>query len=234
LNNGKGPRIAKQIVLAKLEGQNQVLKKYGLKRHDFSILQKVKSLEDEDIVRLRTRLMSIEGHFSDNYFNQILSLVPYSLRPDSRKTFKAYDGINNILNLCYQMLSWKVHRALISAKLEPFLGFLHSLTEGKPSLIYDFMELYRYLIDDFVIQYCHNLQKKDFIMKYEDFSSNRKGRREYLNDSLTHDLMKSLNEYFKTKVEIPRIRMGNTQEIETLINEEAYLLAKFLRYERET
>lgn len=113
-------------------------------------------------------------------------------------------------------------------------GFLHSLAEGKPSLICDSMELYRYLIDDFVIQFCCNLQKKDFIMKYEDFSSNRKGKREYLNDSLTHNLMRSLNEFFKTKVEIPRIRMGKSQEIETLINEEALLLAMYLRNEKQT
>jgi CRISPR-associated protein Cas1 len=132
------------------------------------------------------------------------------------------------------MLSWKVHHALIKAKLEPYLGFLHSLAEGKPSLICDFMELYRYLIDDFVIQYCKRLQKKYFIIKYEDFSANRKGKREYLNDSLTHSLMKDLNEYFKTKVQIPRIRMGKTQEIETLINEEALLFAMYLRNEKQT
>jgi CRISPR/Cas system-associated endonuclease Cas1 len=127
-----------------------------------------------------------------------------------------------------------VHHALIKAKLEPYLGFLHSLAEGKPSLICDFMELYRYLIDDFVIQYCKRLQKRDFIMKYEDFSANRNGKREYLSDSLTHGLMRSLNEFFKTKVEIPRIRMGKTQEIETLINEEALLFAMYLRDEKHT
>jgi len=34
-------------------------------------------------------------------------------------------------------------------------------------------------------------------------------------------------------VEVPRIRVGKKQTIETLINEEAFLLAKFLRDERE-
>jgi hypothetical protein len=96
------------------------------------------------------------------------------------------------------------------------------------------MELYRYLIDDFVVQYCRKLQKKDFVTKTEDFSTNRKGKREYLSDSLTHSLTKSLNEYFKTKVDVSRIRLGNTQEIETLINEEALLFAMFLRNERQT
>jgi CRISPR/Cas system-associated endonuclease Cas1 len=55
-----------------------------------------------------------------------------------------------------------VHRTLVNAKLEPYLGFLHSLQVGKPSLVCDFEELYRYLMDDFVIQYCQDLRKRDF------------------------------------------------------------------------
>jgi len=37
-----------------------------------------------------------------------------------------------------------------------------------------------------------------------------------------------------TEVEVPKIRIGKRQTIETLINEEALLLAKFLRDERKT
>jgi CRISPR-associated protein Cas1 len=140
--------------------------------------------------------------------------------------------VNNIFNLAYEILSWKVHHALIKAKLEPYLGFLHSVAKGKPSLICDFMELYRYLVEDFAIQSCRNLQKKDFIMKTEDFSTRRKGKREYLSDALTHGLMKGLNQYFQTEVEIPRIRIGKRQEIETLIGEEASMLAMYLRNEK--
>ena len=59
------------------------------------------------------------------------------LRPQKRKKFKAYDGTNNIFNLAYEILSWKVHKAVIKAKLEPYLGFLHSVQYGKPSLVCD-------------------------------------------------------------------------------------------------
>ena len=38
----------------------------------------------------------------------------------------------------------------------------------------------------------------------------------------------------ESKVEIPRIKVGKRQNIETLINEEVLLLAKFLRNEKET
>jgi CRISPR/Cas system-associated endonuclease Cas1 len=37
----------------------------------------------------------------------------------------------------HELLSWKVQHALIKAKLESYLGFLHSIAKGKPSLIYD-------------------------------------------------------------------------------------------------
>jgi len=88
-------------------------------------------------------------------------------------------------------------------------------------------------VDDFVIQYCRNLRKQDFMVRNEDSSTNRKGKREYLNDSQTRDLVKGLNQYFQSKVKIPRMRMGNQQEIETLINEEALLLAKYIRNEKD-
>lgn len=63
---------------------------------------------------------------------------------------------------------------------------------------------------------------------------NKKGKRVYLNDIQTGDLVEKLNKFFKIEVEIPRIRVDKKQTIETLINEEASLLAKHLRGERET
>ena len=122
---------------------------------------------------------------------------------------------------------------MISAKLEPYLGFLHSEQFGKPSLVCDFQELYRYLIDDFVIQYCQELGKRDFTFKTEKLSAQRKGKREYLNDREASAFTALLNDYFETHIEISRIRVGEKQAIETLISEEALLLAKFLRNERK-
>jgi hypothetical protein len=44
--------------------------------------------------------------------------------------------------------------------------------------------------------------------------------------------MKRLNAFFESKVEVPRIKHGNKQTIETLINKEALLFAKCLRKEK--
>jgi len=50
----------------------------------------------------------------------------------------------------------------------------------------------------------------------------------------TKELNQKLNQLFESKVDIPRIRHGKSQTVETLINEEAYLLAKYLRNETST
>jgi CRISPR-associated protein Cas1 len=235
LKNGKGPAIAKQIVLAKIEGQNFILRKYGFKQHDLmQIKNKVTRIQPADLKVVRNKLLTIEGHATKMYFGQIFQLLPTAIGIERRRTFKAYDGINNTLNLAYTVLKWKVHRAIIRAKLEPYLGFLHSEQFGKPSLVCDLMEPYRYLIDDFVIQFCMSLNKKDFAMKHENYSSDRKGEREYLSRVLTKDMMKKLNFFFESTFEMQRVRHGNRQTVETLISEEASLFAMFLRDEKES
>jgi len=66
------------------------------------------------------------------------------------------------------------------AKLEPYLSFLHSIQFGKPSLVCDFQELYRYLIDDYLIERCHNLHKKDFVVVTDFMMRLKMGKRIHL------------------------------------------------------
>ena len=233
LKDGRGLEIAKKFVLGKIEGQNQVLKKYGLKQLDFAMFERIKSLKIDDLKQLGKILSTYEAHCSTRYFKQIFGLFSDSVRPENRKTYKAYDGVNNLFNLGYEFLSWKVHKALVNAKLEPYLGFLHSEQFGKPSLVCDFMEIYRFMIDNFLIQYYKGLKVKDFVMKYDLLSRHKVGKREYLNDLDTKNLMSGLNNYFESMVEIPRMKVGKRQTFETLISEEALLFAKYLRNERK-
>lgn len=101
------------------------------------------------------------------------------------------------------------------------------------SLTCDIMELYRHLVDDFLIQYSKSVQKKDFVIKNEKYVSAKLGKREYLSDSKSNDLMRKFYAYLDWKVRIPRIRHGNKSSIETLINEETLLLGMYLRNEKK-
>ena len=224
LENGKAITIAKQIVKAKIAGQNQVLKKYDLTPVDI----KIGNIEN------RKSLLGIESRSARLYFNQIFKLFPENIRPEKRTGFKAYDGLNNVFNFAYYILKCRIHKALLKAKLEPYLGFLHSLQHGKPSLVCDFQELYRYLIDDYLIERCTKLRKKDFVVVTDFMMRLKMGKRIHLCEYEANDLAEGLKLFFEVKVDIPRIKHGKRQTIDTLISEEALLLAKYLRNERNS
>ena len=72
-----------------------------------------------------------------------------------------------------------------------------------------------------VIRYCEILSRKKI------------SKSETLNDCDSKGLIRELNRFFESNIEIPRMRVGKRQTLETLISEEALLLAKYLRNERK-
>ena len=82
--------------------------------------------------------------------------------------------------------------------------------------------------------YYYKHLRDDWGTKAETHTRSKWGKREYLNDQKTKDFMDQLNVFFESFVEIPRIKVGERQTIETLINEEALLFAKYLRDEMGT
>ena len=234
LDEPKCMDIAKQFVIAKIKGEVFVLKKYGL---DYSknlvYLNKVEHLEFSNLRKTRQSLQGLEGHSAKNYFSKIFQLFPECIRPKTRETYMAYDGLNNIFNFAYYILECRIHKALLKAKLEPYLGFLHSVQHGKPSLVCDFQELYRYLIDDFLAERAKNFHKKDFVLVTDFMMSLKMGKKIHLKEYETNELAEDLNAFFDRMVNVERIKVGNRQTIDTLISEEALLFAKYLRQERK-
>ena len=137
--NDKWYYIIKQILLSKIEGQRMILKRYGIEE----VYKPELLLESNDLRKVRTNFTGAEGKYAEHYYKNIFKLIPENIRPVKRYGFRAYDGTNNIFNLCYELLKWKIHKALINAKLEPYLGYLHSTQMTKPSLVCDFQELYQ-------------------------------------------------------------------------------------------
>ena len=233
LDNEKGVYITKQLVLSKIEGQRQVLQKYGLLPIDLNIESHIEKLETSNMETFRRKLNGLEGKASEHYFTQIFQLFPEKIRPTRRTTYKAYDGITNVFNFGYYVLKCKVHKALLKAKLEPYLGFLHSVQFGKPSLVCDVQELYRYLIDDFLIERCQKLHKNDFVFVTDFMMHLKMGKRIHLCDYETNELAEDSEKLFKRMIEIPRMKVGLRQTLHTLINEEVLLFVKYLRNERK-
>ena len=75
------------------------------------------------------------------------------------------------------------------------------------------------------------LRVEDFVVKSEVAKRNKRGKREYLCNRLTRVFLNVLEGLFDSKVNIPRIKVGNKQTVNTLIGEEVLLFAKYLRNE---
>jgi len=89
------------------------------------------------------------------------------------------------------------------------------------------------LIDDYLIERCRKLRKKDFVVVTDFMMRLKIGKRIHLCEYETDSLAEGLNGLFNREFEIPRIRHGKRQTLDTLISEEALLLAKYLRNERK-
>lgn len=86
LKNGKGTDIAKQVVNAKILGQNQILKKYGLRQHDLiRVKETISRIESDKLSVARQKLISIEGKHTEHYFHQIFQLMPKSILIGKRR-----------------------------------------------------------------------------------------------------------------------------------------------------
>jgi CRISPR-associated endonuclease Cas1 len=76
INNEKGTHIAKQFVLGKFYGYNQVLEKYHLRTLSDKYVQLILSIESDNKETFRKKLMAMESKFTKQYFDQIFTLFP--------------------------------------------------------------------------------------------------------------------------------------------------------------
>lgn len=122
------------------------------------------------------KLMNFEGRIAQIYLEQFKKLVT-ELAPEFKFVGRmnksnswnanAADEINALLNYGYAILESEVRKSLNSVGLDPTIGFLHELAYSKTPLVYDFQELFRWIIDYSVIQLLDSkpkLKKSDFIV----------------------------------------------------------------------
>ncbi len=89
------------------------------------------------------RLFLLEAHAAGHYWSAIAALVPAALGFPGRRHRGACDPVNILLNYGYWLLGLQVWRALELARLQPYLGVLHSSRKGGPGLVFDAIEPFR-------------------------------------------------------------------------------------------
>ena len=68
------------------------------------------------------------------------------------------DPVNAVLSFCYTLLMNRVYGAVYAVGLDPYLGSLHALDYGRPSLVLDLMEEFRPIVVDTLTLSLFNLK----------------------------------------------------------------------------
>ena len=110
-------------------------------------------------------LDGVEGAAAREYFQGLMHFNKSDLVWDGRKRHPAEDPLNALLSFAYTLLMQEVAALIEGVGLDPFLGFLHQLDYGRPSLALDVIEPFRHPIADRLVLQLVNRH----IMGMDDF-----------------------------------------------------------------
>lgn len=161
-DDARGLALAQEWVTAKCDRQIEFLKKLGHARpeKEAEILvyaaritegrEKLSALTGT-LEEQRGTIMGLEGAAGRTYFEALSFVMPERYRFDGRSRQPAKDEFNCLLNYGYGVLYSMVEKACLIAGLDPYVGFVHTDNYNKKSLVFDLMEMFRYLNDQTVM-----------------------------------------------------------------------------------
>ena len=163
-----GQQVTRSLVVAKIRNQANLLK-YFHKYHKgadqgfaqlFSrkITGMTKLIKDAglktgplEVTMFRQEMMGIEAQASLIYWELVQELINDDCTFTGRERQGAKDLTNSMLNYGYAILYARVWEAVVSARLNPYISFLHTPDGSKPTLVFDLVENFRQQVVDRVV-----------------------------------------------------------------------------------
>jgi len=221
IEKNKSLFLAKKFIQGKAKNQLNYLK--YLDRYHDDVAKKIEMIEEKLKLNIKSattvsQLMGYEGEISSLYWQSLVTILQEKSNFHGRTTRGAKDLVNVSLNYGYAILYARIQNALLKAGLALHISFLHSLQDGKPTLVYDFIEEFRaFVVDRAVIS---------MINKNEPLKVNEQG---VLSKKSSYLIVQNVKERLGTYTKYKKA----SKKVETIIQEQAYLLARHVRGEEK-
>ena len=149
--------LSRKIISAKIKNQRGVLAYFARYHKRLEQAEAINDLKENARAALHAptlnALMGHEGAAARCYFQAIKNADLFSASFKKREGRGSREITNSMLNFGYAILSSYILSAVENAGLEPYLGIVHVMRPGKPSLVLDLMEEYRaWVVDRAVIK----------------------------------------------------------------------------------
>jgi len=168
--------VAKTIVEGKIKNAKVLIQKYARNHPDEVDFSTALANLDSCIKELPNKtkvstVIGIEGRASAIYFGAFGKMFRKELRFVTRSQRPALDPVNSLLNLGYTLITNEMFSLTSAVGFDPYIGFLHGIDYGRPSLALDLIEEFRHpIIDRLTLE----LVNKE-ILKSDDFEEKENG-----------------------------------------------------------
>jgi len=162
LNTSLAFKISTDIVACKLRSQKKFLVdlKNNRKIPNETLNHAIKSINNslQNLNRLKytpsfkQTLLGIEGFAAAEYFSALSSILPKKYAFKERSRQPAQDKFNAVLNYIYGITYSSVEKVVILSGLDPNAGLYHADSYGKPTLVFDLIELFRAKVDRIAVK----------------------------------------------------------------------------------
>ncbi len=144
--------LARKFVVRKLKNGDTLLGRYARNHPEFDPTRERDRLfaagyaaEHAESIE---RLMGFEGEAAAAYFSAFGRMLGGGFRFSERSRRPPRDPANALLSFGYTLLTSEATSAVAGAGLDPSIGFLHALDDGRPSLALDLIEPFRSAVVD--------------------------------------------------------------------------------------
>lgn len=240
--------LAKAYIKGKLNNCRVLLRRYNRefqKPEVTSVVHRIRMMSRKvsDVDSIES-LMGLEGQSAANYFGCFGNLIKVKdIAFDGRNRRPPRDPVNVLLSLGYTLLANAIQTQVHVVGLDPYLGCLHGVEYGRPSLVLDLMEEFRpVLVDPLVLTVINKkiIRGTDFYRPDErepaafDFAGDTPGREEYP-ILLTHEGMKKFITQFESRLNqrVFYLQKGKRLTYRNVCLEQVRLLARHLNREDE-
>lgn len=152
--------LAQQFVLGKCLNMRTFLMRYNRELRDEKVAAAAERiLQMADRTERTTRiggLLGVEGAASAAYFGVFRRLFKRDWTFDKRLYHPAPDPVNALLSFSYTLLTRDLEASVALVGLDPYVGAMHTIEYGRPSLALDLAEEFRSIVSDSVVLRCLN------------------------------------------------------------------------------
>lgn len=169
-------QMSKSLVTAKIKNALGLIRRYRKRYPELDFSQEMALLDDAlNGIESQTQvssLLGVEGHATAVYFRAFGRMLRQEEMPFIKRTRRPpKNPVNALLSFGYTLVTNEILSFLFAVGFDPYIGYLHSLDYGRPSLALDMTEEFRHpVVDRFTLYLVNNniISSIDFDDRGED------------------------------------------------------------------